>query len=51
MLVRQNVVGGPNQCEAGMVSTIVTRREVFTEDGGNFMLFGVLGVMNDFVDS
>ena len=51
MLVRQNVVRGPYQREAGMVSAIVTRREGFTEDRGNFMLFGVHRVMNDFVDS
>jgi hypothetical protein len=51
MLVRLNVVRGPYQCEAGMVSAIVTRREGFTEDRGNFMLFGVHRVMNDFVDS
>ena len=51
MLVRLDVMRGPYQCEAGMVSAIVTRREGFTEDRGNFMLFGVHRVMNDFVDS
>jgi hypothetical protein len=51
MLVRLDVVRGPYQCEAGMVAAVVTRREGFTEDRGNFMLFGVHRAMNDFVDS
>jgi hypothetical protein len=49
MLVRLDVVRRPKQCEAGMDSAIVTRRERFTEDRGDFMLFGVHRVMNDFV--
>ena len=51
MLVRLDVVRGPYQCEAGMVSAIVARREGLTEDRGNFMLFVVHCGMNDFVDS
>ena len=51
MLVRLDVVRGPYQCEAGMVSAIVARRKGLTEDRGNFMLFVVHCGMNDFVDS
>jgi len=51
MLVRLDVVRGPYQCETGMASAIVTRRERLADDRRNFMLIFVHRIVNDFVDS
>jgi hypothetical protein len=51
MIIRINVLCPLHQHEAGVISAVIARREPLSVYAGYFMLFPVMRVVNDTVDT